>query len=236
MAKKDSFLLYTDQKAVIDKLSNEQAGILIKAIYNYVETGTLNTLDTTLDLVITPFITTIDRDKRKYEQISEIRAKASKSRQNKQKIANDNKCNDSDNDSDTDNESDNDSDNSSSDVIVSDSCDDGLRKIIKFYEDNIGPVTPYSLEILSSYLSEMNADVVIYAMQKAVDSKIRTLAYIKSILNSWSKKGIKTLIEAQEESRKFKEKDKKDETEEEAKKRKLKELEEAETDDKCRVC
>lgn len=231
MAKKDSFLLYTDQKAVIDKLSNEQAGILIKAIYNYVETGTLNTLDTTLDLVITPFITTIDRDKRKYEQISEIRAKASKSRQNKQKIANDNKCNDSDNDSDTDNESDNDSDNSSSDVIVSDSCDDGLRKIIKFYEDNIGVITPYSFEILSSYLSEMNADVVIYAMQKAVDSKIRTLAYIKSILNSWSKKGIKTLIEAQEESRKFKEKDKKDETEEEAKKRKLKELEEAETND-----
>ena len=234
MAKKDSFLLYTDQKAVIDKLSNEQAGILIKAIYNYVETGSLNTLDTTLDLVITPFITTIDRDKRKYEQISEVRAKASKNRQNKQKIANDNKCNDSDTDNESD--SDNDSDNSSSDVIVSDSCDDGLRKIIKFYEDNIGVITPYSFEILSSYLSEMNADVVIYAMQKAVDSKIRTLAYIKSILNSWSKKGIKTLIEAQEESRKFKEKDKKDETEEEAKKRKLKELEEAETDDKCRVC
>lgn len=228
MAKKDSFLLYTDQKAVIDKLTNEQAGILIKAIYNYVDTGTLSNLDATLDLVITPFITTIDRDKRKYEQISEIRAKASKSRQNKQKIANDNKCNDSDTDNESDNDSD--SDNSSSDVIVSDSCDDGLRKIIKFYEDNIGPVTPYSLEILSSYLSDMNADVIVYAMQKAVDSKIRTLAYIKSILNNWSKQGIKTLIEAQEESRKFREKDK--ETEEESKKRKLRELEEAETNDK----
>ena len=232
MAKKDSFLLYTDQKAVIDKLTNEQAGILIKAIYNYVDTGTLSNLDSTLDLVITPFITTIDRDKRKYEQISEIRAKASKSRQNKQKIANDNKCNDSDTDNDSDNDSDSDSDNSSSDVIVSDSCDDGLSKIIKFYEDNIGPVTPYSLEILSSYLSDMNADVIVYAMQKAVDSKIRTLAYIKSILNNWSKQGIKTLIEAQEESRKFRKKDKKEETEEESKKRKLRELEEAETNDK----
>ena len=38
MGKKDSFVLYTDQKAVIDKLSNEQAGKLIKAIYTYIET------------------------------------------------------------------------------------------------------------------------------------------------------------------------------------------------------
>ena len=64
---KDSFILYTEQKAVIDKLTDEQAGKLIKAIYEYVATGTTPQLDMTIDLVITPFITTLDKNKEKYE-------------------------------------------------------------------------------------------------------------------------------------------------------------------------
>lgn len=142
MGKKDSFVLYTDQKAVIDKLSNEQAGQLIKAIYTYVDTGQLPELDITLDLVITPFVTTLDRDKKKYEEISKVRANASKSKQKKQMITNDNKCNDSD--SDTESVSDTDSDNSNSDV-VSDSCVDGLQEIIDFYNNNVGMLTPYRI-------------------------------------------------------------------------------------------
>jgi len=140
MPKKESFVLYTDQKAVIDKLSNEQAGQLIKAIYTYVDTGQMPKLDMTLDLVITPFITTLDRDKKKYEEISRVRANASKSKQKKQMMSNDNKCNDSD--SDTDSVSVSDSDNNNSDV-VSDSCVDGLQGIIDFYNNNIGMLTPY---------------------------------------------------------------------------------------------
>ena len=42
---KDSFILYTEQKEVIDKLSDEQAGKLIKAIYKYVETQKMPELD-----------------------------------------------------------------------------------------------------------------------------------------------------------------------------------------------
>ena len=68
MAKKDSFVLYTEQKAVINKLSDEQAGKLIKAIYEYVETGEMPELDNVLDLVITPFKTVLDKDKAKYEE------------------------------------------------------------------------------------------------------------------------------------------------------------------------
>ena len=201
MGKKDSFVLYTDQKAVIDKLSNEQAGKLIKAIYTYIETEKLPKLDMTLDLVITPFITTIDRDKKKYEEISKIRANASKSKQKKQKITNDNKCNDSDNDSDSD--SDNDSDNNNNDV-VSDSCVDGLQEVVTFYEKNIGMLTPFGLEVLSDYAKDMSSALIIFAMQKAVEANKRTIQYIKGILNNWHKKGIKTLIEAKKEDEEFK--------------------------------
>ncbi len=201
MGKKDSFVLYTDQKAVIDKLSNEQAGKLIKAIYTYIETEKLPKLDMTLDLVITPFITTIDRDKKKYEEISKIRANASKSKQKKQKITNNNKCNDSDNDSDSD--SDNDSDNNNNDV-VSDSCVDGLQEVVAFYEKNIGMLTPFGLEVLNDYVKDMSSELIIFAMKKAVEANKRTIQYIKGILNNWHKKGIKTLIEAEKEDEEFK--------------------------------
>lgn len=114
MAKKDSFVLYTDQKAVIDKLSNEQAGQLIKAIYEYVESGEMPELDNILDLVITPFKTVLDKDKAKYEEVSKARAEAgakggktkeSKNNQNKQLQTNENKtsnCDDNDNVNDND--------------------------------------------------------------------------------------------------------------------------------------
>ena len=229
MAKKHSFVLYTDQKAVIDKLSNEQAGQLIKAIYAYVDTGQLLKLDMTLDLVITPFITTIDRDKKKYEEISIIRANASKSKQKKQMIANGNKCNDSDNDSDSVN--DNDSDNNNNDV-VGDSCVDGLQEIIEFYDNNIGMITPFGVEVLSDYAKEMHKDLIILAMKKAVEANIRTIQYIKGILNNWSKKGIKTVLEAEKEDEAFRNKDvKQKETEEESFERKRRALEEGLNDE-----
>ena len=117
MAKKDSFVLYTEQKAVINKLSDEQAGKLIKAIYKYVETGEMPELDTVLDLVITPFKTILDKDKAKYEEVSKARAEAgskggkqskqnetskSKSKQKKQLQTKDSNCNDNDNEYDND--------------------------------------------------------------------------------------------------------------------------------------
>lgn len=73
---KNSFVLYTEQKAVINKLSDEQAGKLIKAIYEYVETGELKQLDPVTDLVITPFITVLDKDLKKYEETKKKRAEA----------------------------------------------------------------------------------------------------------------------------------------------------------------
>lgn len=114
MAKKDSFVLYTDQKAVLDKLSDEQAGKLIKAIYEYVENGEMPELDNVLDLVITPFKTVLDKDKAKYEEVSKARAEAgsrggkakeSKHKQNKQLQTNESKTSNSD---DNDNVNDND--------------------------------------------------------------------------------------------------------------------------------
>ena len=42
---KDSFILYTEQKEIFDSLSNEEAGKLIKAIYEYTSTDRVPDLD-----------------------------------------------------------------------------------------------------------------------------------------------------------------------------------------------
>ena len=111
---------------------------------------------------------------------------------------------------------------------VSDSCVDGLQKIIDFYNNNIGLLAPYGLEVLQSYLEDMDYEVIIFAMKKAVEANVRTIQYIKGTLNNWSKVGVKTLIEAQNENQRFKNKKEEsiEETEEEKIARQVKEMEE----------
>ena len=91
---------------------------------------------------------------------------------------------------------------------VSDSCVDGLQKIIDFYNENIGMITPYGIEILSDYAKEMPIDLIIYAMQISVEANKKTIQYIKAILNNWQKAGIKTLADAKNKSSKGKPKEK----------------------------
>lgn len=85
---------------------------------------------------------------------------------------------------------------------ASDSCVDGLQQVIEFYNNNIGMITPYGLEILQSYIDEMPVNLIIYAMQISVEANKKTIQYIKAILNNWQKAGIKTLVDAKNESHK----------------------------------
>lgn len=206
---KDSFILYTEQKEVIDKLSDEQAGKLIKAIYEYVETGQMPKLNALLEIVIIPFKQNIDRNANKYEETKKKRSEAGKigaevKKQMKAKQANakfvknkqaDQADNVNDNENVNVNVNDNDNDN------VSDSCVDGLQEVIDFYSNNIGFLNPYGLKILESYVEDMSSDLVIYAMQIAVENNKKTISYIKAILNNWSKANIKTLEEAKRENK-----------------------------------
>lgn len=93
---------------------------------------------------------------------------------------------------------------------ASDSCVDGLHKVIDFYNNNIGALTPFGLETLTDYLKEFDEDIVIYAMQISVEANKRTIQYIKAILNNWQKAGVKTIADAKNESQKKTSKSKKE--------------------------
>jgi len=68
---KKSFILHIDSLGILDKLSNEQAGILLKAFCEYHKTGIEPVLDFTLELVFFNFKAQFERDFEKYEKVVE---------------------------------------------------------------------------------------------------------------------------------------------------------------------
>jgi hypothetical protein len=114
---KKSFVLHVDSLDVLDELTNEQAGMLLKAMRDYHNEGE-TPLDALTKIVFCPFKNQFNRDSLKYQTTCERRANAG-SMGGKQKVANASKpkqkaanvaesVNDSENDSDSDsvNESD----------------------------------------------------------------------------------------------------------------------------------
>jgi hypothetical protein len=74
---KNSFILFHDQKEVVDELTDEQAGKLFKAIYEYNVNKKIN-LKGALKLVFIPFKTTFDRNNDKWDETAKQRSKAGK--------------------------------------------------------------------------------------------------------------------------------------------------------------
>jgi hypothetical protein len=67
---KNSFLIYNDSLAVLDSLSDEQAGQLFRAMRTYHETGELPE-DQLLKLALVPFINQWKRDLVKFDKVCE---------------------------------------------------------------------------------------------------------------------------------------------------------------------
>lgn len=81
-----SFILHLDSLSVLDELTDEQAGKLLKACYAF-NTGNELELDQLLKIVFTPFKNQFSRDAEKYKKTCENRALAG-SKGGKQRAAN----------------------------------------------------------------------------------------------------------------------------------------------------
>ena len=74
--KPKAFKLYSDNMDIVNELSNEEAGELLKAIVNYVNTGEEVQTSRAVKLVFIPIKQQIDRDFASYEEVCEKRASA----------------------------------------------------------------------------------------------------------------------------------------------------------------
>lgn len=119
--KKKSFLLHIDSLDILDDLTDEQAGLLFKAIKAHQKDEDIE-LDQIVKMVFIPFKNQFDRDNEKYAITCEKRAAAG-SKGGKQKVANASKCkqkvaNVADSDNKNKNKTNNKSDNNYKDLSV----------------------------------------------------------------------------------------------------------------------
>lgn len=87
-----------------------------------------------------------------------------------------------------------------------------VAEIKNCYEENIGLITPASAEILLDYLKDMSKDLITKAIKIASINNKRSCKYVQGILNDWSKKGFKSLLDVENEQQNFKTKGKKRES------------------------
>lgn len=138
---KDSFILYTDYKQHIELLTDEEAGQLFRALFEFVEAGTIPPFTGQLKMCFSFISAQIRRDKEKYIDICNKRAEAGRigGKQKQANLANANydkqkQANLTDND--TVNVSDSDSDT----VIKNNICE--LLNTGKYMAGNKGRLKP----------------------------------------------------------------------------------------------
>ena len=68
---KKSFIIYTDSRGIVNKLSNERAGILFKTLFSYCDDENPICDDEVVDMAFEHFKNILKRDLRKYKNIVE---------------------------------------------------------------------------------------------------------------------------------------------------------------------
>jgi len=91
--------------------------------------------------------------------------------------------------------------------IIINKKEEEKEKIIDFYNNNFGLITPFVAENIFSYLEDgLQQDLIIRAMEEAVSNNIRKWNYVQTILNDCVNNQIKTLEQYTIKQREFKNK------------------------------
>lgn len=83
MAFKNRFFLYNDQFSMLEKLTNEERGMVLTAIYAFVLEDVLPTMTPLADLAATAFISRLEADEEAYAARCTTNAKNIAQRYNK---------------------------------------------------------------------------------------------------------------------------------------------------------
>jgi len=71
--------------------------------------------------------------------------------------------------------------------------DEDFKRVVQAFDQNIHPITPMEGEKLSIWMKDVEADVIIAAIEEAVTYNKRSYGYINAVLNNWHKNNITTI-------------------------------------------
>ena len=79
--------------------------------------------------------------------------------------------------------------------------------IFEYYQSRIGVLDGYQSQKLNDYIyiDNLSPELVKRAIDRAADNSKRSFGYVNSILKNWAQNGIKTIVQQDEEQRKFQE-------------------------------
>lgn len=220
---KDSFILYLEQKQIFEMLTDEEAGQLIKAIFEYEDTGQTVTLDRSLQIAFLPIKNILDRNKEKYEKVVERNKKNIEKRWNKEDTKNTtgkngipkntkNTDNDNEHDNDNDNEHDNDKKEKNKkrktfdDVFSENHFSNDLENTIKDFIDMRKtikkPMTTKALELLIRNLKKLTnlEDEQIAILNQSIEHGWQTVYPLKQFKNNSSNGNINDFKDLMEEA------------------------------------
>ena len=179
MSNKNSFVLYKDYEELFDRLSDEEAGQLIKAIFDYERSGELPELPRLLEFILLPIKNTLDRDSDKYDKIVEKRRKAgamggkvsqANALKNEQMLDNSSKrvANQADSVSVTDSDSDSDSVSVTDTVTdTTTTSSDSMQPVVvvsddngSFYTDIWKSITPQDVDRIYDMFPDSGGDLI----------------------------------------------------------------------------
>ncbi len=220
---KDSFILYLEQKQIFEMLTDEEAGQLITAIFEYEDTGQTVTLDRSLQIAFLPIKNVLDRNKEKYEKVVERNKKNIEKRWNKEDTKNTtgkngipkntkNTDNDNEHDNDNDNEHDNDKKEKNKkrktfdDVFSENHFSNDLENTIKDFIDMRKtikkPMTTKALELLIRNLKKLTnlEDEQIAILNQSIEHGWQTVYPLKQFKNNSSNGNINDFKDLMEEA------------------------------------
>lgn len=68
---------------------------------------------------------------------------------------------------------------------------------ISFYEQNFGLITPFIADGIHAWIDDLNAELVVKAMEIALEKNTRNMNYVNTILRDWHLKGLKKVAEVE---------------------------------------
>lgn len=74
---------------------------------------------------------------------------------------------------------------------------------ISFYEQNFGLITPFIADGIYAWIDDLNAELVIKAMEIALEKNTRNMSYVNTILRDWHLKGFKTVTDVEAADKAF---------------------------------
>ncbi|MED4473962.1 MULTISPECIES: DnaD domain-containing protein [Bacillaceae] len=79
----------------------------------------------------------------------------------------------------------------------------GEGEVFRFYQENFGVMSPFVIESMSDWVDDVGEALVMEAMKRALEQNRTSWGYVKSILQAWKKKGIRSVDAVQAEDVEF---------------------------------